>query len=77
MSEWRPEGWFNPNISLVAPHTDNHEYRAYEDGASAMLEALLKDGDHITIEQQQNGHEVQYWSPEMNGTFVFIPDEEK
>jgi hypothetical protein len=50
---WRPEGWENPfDYTLcdgnVTVRANPDITKAYEAGADAMLEALRKDGLHVT-----------------------------
>ena len=54
---WRPEGWMNP-LGHV-----KYENDAYEAGASAMLEALRKNGTRGLAPRDT--------------TLVFIPDDDE
>lgn len=66
---YRPKSWSNP-LSSKLPFTaeDNKNWRFYEAGANAMLEALKKGGEY------QNNKEIVPSSA--NGWVVFIPDEQ-
>ncbi len=70
MSKWRPEGWFNPNISLTTKQSqlalECHE--AFEDGADAILETLRSN----PIDLKRDWVEIF----KKGGRLVFIPNDE-
>ena len=42
-SSWRPHNWKNPHAdTLPFEAVDNMQWRAYESGADAMLEVMIK-----------------------------------
>ena len=73
---WRPKkGWVNPYIETRFGNdrcvSDSPEEVAYEAGADAMLEALIKQGNPIEVYMTESGVKSR-----IKGISVIIPDEE-
>lgn len=82
MSEWRPEGWKNPNEKNVLEaaylsaemNTALIAKQQFEAGADAMLGALKEKGAWMTPEQ------MKLLAPDRKypyGYLVFIPDQKE
>ena len=84
MDNWRPDGWGNPYdfMNGVAIPYYETQSRCYEEGADAMLGALMKMPVQVQWLGDGKGGIVFNISPapiidEWRGyTLVFIPDEE-
>ena len=79
MSEWRPEGWGNPNTAAIEGGDTDAPFRfkEYEAGADAMLAALRDCTDSCHTGRGSFTRMAEYLSLFCNpGTLVFIPDEE-
>ena len=81
---YRPKGWKNPYSTLPEHMEVNYpvlpEWTAYEVGADAMLEGLVKaEGKQvITLTFDDKAGTVLYFDIQatQKGTLVFIPEEE-
>jgi len=76
---WRPKDWNNPMNpkSGVFPSEEalncaHREFKAYEDGADAILEALKKEGAYG---KKFDGSLPYHAQQPVKGWAVFIPDE--
>lgn len=71
-AHWRPDGWENPKKDTSSTSVQRYMMaKAFEQGATAMLEALRKQGEHY----KQNGGIDFALSEHPAGTLIFIPDE--
>ena len=91
MSKWRPDKWRNPHggISYTGdkPRSTDYDrdigkFDAFEAGADAMLEALRKQGIHVTespwsFYRRNEANEYQFIGEDRPGVIVIIPDEAK
>ena len=75
-SKWRPDDWNPEHFSL-----DKRDIEAFETGADAMLEALIKDGKRVNISNcvrfYEGGKPFTLFHTQdtpSKGYLVFIPD---
>jgi hypothetical protein len=77
-NKWRPEGWKNPHSNLGIRTKNHKKFDAFESGADAMLEALMKDGTHVKrgmyVKHGMWGEDV-YGMIQTSGIAVIIPDD--
>jgi hypothetical protein len=73
---YRPKGWVNPYLGVDEDGFDKEYdgFAAFEAGAEAMLEGLLKIPVPKDIQTAIMNMEIDWDRP--NGRVVFIPDEE-
>ena len=88
----RPTGWENPYLYFGSPHSEfdvisNDKYKAYEAGADAMLEGLLKTGvpkevyaDCLLYATERGMTRTRFEEGEVTymgkkGKLVFIPED--
>lgn len=71
---YRPEGW-EDKMFEGQKYTPEY-YGGYEDGADAILEALIKKGVS-TNPFRTNSNPIYITNPRKNGVYVFIEEEKK
>ena len=74
---YRPEGWKNPINTEISPEYGNGQRWAFEQGADAMLKALVDKGVTFNAEKNMCVYPLGYEGITGKGTLVFIPDDKK
>ncbi len=74
---YRPKGWENPYVGEInTPWVNALEATAYEAGADAMLEELMKKSTKIDT-AKEIGYLFDTIPVGVKGYLVFIPEEEE